>query len=118
MEPFMVIAGRFRRCWRSRRYFRTEDPMRDVHVRVVAVVVTVMALVLTGDEPRAAQGQVESEYEIRILRGLGGNDARGNSINEWGMVSGYSTREGDPTRRAMAWIVGRPFELGDLDRVF
>jgi probable HAF family extracellular repeat protein len=88
--------------------------MRDVHVRVVAVLVTAMALVLTGDEPRAAQGQEESEYEIRILRGLGGNDARGNSINEWGMVSGYSTREGDPTRRAMAWIVGRPFELGDL----
>jgi probable HAF family extracellular repeat protein len=81
---------------------------------VAASLVTVMALMMTGDEPRAAQGQDDDEYEVRVLRGLGGNDGRGNSINEWGMVSGYSTRDGDPTRRAMAWLLGRPFELGSL----
>ncbi|MDQ3489038.1 MAG: hypothetical protein M3468_15080 [Acidobacteriota bacterium] len=80
----------------------------------MACLFTIVALFLTGDEPRASEVQEESEYEIVELRGLGGTDARANSINEWGLAAGYSNQAGNPARRAMVWVLGQPYELGDF----
>jgi probable HAF family extracellular repeat protein len=53
-------------------------------------------------------------YNVATLDPLGGNNARGNSINDIGMVQGYSTLAGEQVRHAALWAFGHTFDLGTL----
>jgi len=56
----------------------------------------------------------QTTYRVEELQSLGGNNSRGNSINDFGVVSGYSTVAGETVRHATAWFNGRRFDLGTL----
>jgi len=53
-------------------------------------------------------------YRITVLPSLGGTSSRANSIDDLGVVGGYSKPEGDHVRHASVWAFGRPFDLGSL----
>lgn len=63
----------------------------------------------------ACSGAVSAQsYHVEELESLGGNNARGNSINDFGIVSGYSTLENNTVRHAAAWFHGHKRDLGTL----
>jgi probable HAF family extracellular repeat protein len=88
--------------------------MRGVNGRVIALVTTAVALIVAGGNARGFQRQEQPAYRIQELQDLGGGDARGNSINDWGLVAGFSNIEGNTARQAMIWFLGRPSELPGL----
>ena len=55
-----------------------------------------------------------SDYRIVELDGLGGTDSSGNSINNLGMVTGYSHIASDQHRHATLWLFGVEIDLGTL----
>ena len=54
------------------------------------------------------------EYSVSNLAAFGGTRNQGNSINNDGLVSGYTTKPGDLHRHATAWVSGQPYDLGTL----
>jgi len=56
----------------------------------------------------------QTQYRVEELELLGGNNARGNSINNLGVVSGYSTLKDNKVRHAAAWMQGEKVDLGTL----
>jgi probable HAF family extracellular repeat protein len=56
----------------------------------------------------------QASYHVEELDSLGGTNARGNSVNDFGIVSGYSTLEGNTVRHAAAWFFGHKRDLGTL----
>jgi probable HAF family extracellular repeat protein len=53
-------------------------------------------------------------YRFMNLRGLGGTNSRGNSINNAGWIAGYSNLAGGQARHATAWFYGQLVDLGTL----
>ena len=72
-----------------------------------------MAAVFAGI---AAGGQASAQttYHVSDLESLGGTNSRGNSINDFGIVSGFSTFPGNARRHAVAWFFGQKIDLGTL----
>jgi probable HAF family extracellular repeat protein len=56
----------------------------------------------------------QTRYHVEELDSLGGNNSRGNSINDFGIASGYSTVADNSVRHATAWLFGHKFDLGTL----
>lgn len=56
----------------------------------------------------------QTVYRVQELESLGGTNARGNSINDFGIASGYSTVADNSVRHATAWFFGRKRDLGTL----
>lgn len=56
----------------------------------------------------------QTQYRVDELDSLGGTNARGNSINNLGIVAGYSTLKENKLRHATVWIEGEEFDLGTL----
>jgi probable HAF family extracellular repeat protein len=54
------------------------------------------------------------EYSVSNLAAFGGTRNQGNSINNDGLVSGFTSRPGDLHRHATAWVSGQPYDLGTL----
>jgi len=54
------------------------------------------------------------QYRITILSSLGGTNSRANSINDLGIVGGYSKLAGNAVRRASVWAFGHQYDLGSL----
>ncbi|HKZ74645.1 MAG TPA: hypothetical protein VJ011_11305 [Steroidobacteraceae bacterium] len=54
------------------------------------------------------------DYRVLNLSSLGGTVSSANSINDDGLVAGFSNLAGDNNRHAMLWLYGFPFELGTL----
>jgi probable HAF family extracellular repeat protein len=59
----------------------------------------------------AAEQDDEVTYVIRPLASLGGTSSRGNGINDWGLVSGFSNLTGNTARRAVVWFHDRAIQL-------
>lgn len=55
-----------------------------------------------------------TQYYVIELPSLGGSNAIGNSINQFGMVSGFSTLADNQTIHAVAWPFGVKKDLGTL----
>ena len=55
-----------------------------------------------------------TSYRITILSSLGGTNSRANSINDLGIVAGYSKPAGNAVRHASVWAFGQQFDLGSL----
>jgi probable HAF family extracellular repeat protein len=73
----------------------------------------VLASLASGAALMASHNQ-PTKYKVTDLPTLGGTVARGNSINNGGWVSGYSTLAGDLTRHATLWLYGSQIDLGTL----
>ena len=54
------------------------------------------------------------EYRVVTLSSLGGSENSGNSINDIGLVAGFSNLPDNNSRHAMLWLYGFPFDLGTL----
>ena len=63
----------------------------------------------------SASASATSAYHVDNLPAFGGTRNQGNSINDAGVVGGFSTRPGDLHRHATAWAgAGTPTDLGTL----
>lgn len=55
-----------------------------------------------------------TQYRVTNLPSLGGSVSRANSIDDLGIISGYSNQAGNQSRHATAWLFGSAFDLGTL----
>lgn len=55
-----------------------------------------------------------SHYVVTNLASLGGTSSEGNSINDFGLIAGFSNLAGDQSTHATAWLYGSKFDLGAL----
>lgn len=66
----------------------------------------------------AAQSSIAAaappHYVVNNLPSLGGTDSEGNSINDFGLIAGFSNLAGDQSTHATAWLYGSKFDLGTL----
>jgi probable HAF family extracellular repeat protein len=77
----------------------------------LAVLAAGVATAVTAEGPPAAKGP--TRYHIRVLSTNGGAVSRGNSVNDDGLVAGYSNLA-DGRRHATAWFQGLRTDLGTL----
>ena len=56
----------------------------------------------------------DATYQVRDLRSLGGRSSRGNSINNLGLVTGFSNTSEDMSRHAAVWLFDSVFDLKTL----
>jgi probable HAF family extracellular repeat protein len=71
-----------------------------------------LAVASTGFE--AVEPDSDRTYRVRPLPSLGGTSSRGNGINDWGLIGGFSNLAGDAARRATLWFGGHAFDLDTL----
>jgi probable HAF family extracellular repeat protein len=62
----------------------------------------------------AADHDGERAYDVHPLPSLGGTSSRGNGVNSWGLVTGFSNVAENAARHAVAWFGGRVFDLDTL----
>lgn len=86
--------------------------MTHTRTRVVVIAAALLAVVSTSFE--AGEPDSDRAFRVRALPSLGGTNSRGNGINIWGIVSGYSNLDGNAARRATLWFGGRAFDLDTL----
>jgi probable HAF family extracellular repeat protein len=84
--------------------------MESLIARFVMCTALLLALV-SGSNPAAFRSQEEIEYDVAGLPSPGGSDNRGNALNDWGLVAGYSNFPDNTGRRAMLWWFGHKFPL-------
>ena len=58
-----------------------------------------------------------SQYTVTSLSSIGGTNSEGNSINEFGLIAGYSNTSGDRSTHATAWLDGATIDLKTLGGV-
>ena len=78
--------------------------MRNVCTGLSAAIVSILS----------ASAMAASVYHVDNLPAFGGTRNQGNSINDAGLITGFSTRPGDLHRHATAWSAGMPTDLGTL----
>jgi probable HAF family extracellular repeat protein len=75
------------------------------------------AAALSGTATAAQQSTTHHDtprYRITILSSLGGNNSRANSIDDLGIIGGYSKPAGNAVRHASVWAYGQQLDLGTL----
>lgn len=73
------------------------------------VVLAVALLATSGSGFEAADD--DPAYRVRPLASLGGTSSRGNGVNNWGLIAGFSNLSGDAARRATIWFGSHVFAL-------
>jgi probable HAF family extracellular repeat protein len=73
-----------------------------------------LTVVASGAHFEAAEDHEQTRYQVSDLPSLGGTASRGNSVNNAGLVAGYSKLAGDLSRHATVWAGGSIFNLGTL----
>ncbi|GLQ52681.1 hypothetical protein ACFFJT_20975 [Dyella flava] len=76
--------------------------------------VTVAAACLAGLMALQSQAASPTQYQVRNLGALGGTSSGGSSINNFGLVSGFSNLPGNQSTHAAAWLNGATLDLGTL----
>jgi probable HAF family extracellular repeat protein len=82
---------------------------RNASAMVVAS--AALAILGSGIAFEAAAPERETSYRVQPLASLGGTNSRGNGINDWELVAGFSNLAGNQARRATVWFQGRMFRL-------
>jgi len=80
-------------------------------MRRVTLVCLTSAICAIASYPTSAGTE---RYHITDLPSLGGPASKGNSINDAGLVLGYSRLPDGNSEHAAAWLFGRIFDLGTL----
>lgn len=79
-----------------------------------AVVLLIGVAALSASEAGAGRRGLPPGYLAVNFSSLGGTSSAGISVNDFGLVTGHSTLEGDETVHATAWLYGLTFDLGTL----
>ena len=82
--------------------------------RLVVIASAALAMIGYGTGFEAAEQDAEVTYKVQPLSSLGGNSSRGNGVNDWGLVTGFSNLTDDAARRATLWFHGHQIELRTL----
>ncbi|MFC3651837.1 hypothetical protein ACFONN_09800 [Dyella humi] len=77
--------------------------------RITSVLVAALCT-MAASAPAAADGK----YQVRNLGSLGGTSSAGISIDNVGLVSGFSNLAGNQSMHAALWLNGSAFDLGTL----
>lgn len=80
-------------------------------MRAVPLICLTSALGAVAPYPAPAASE---QYHVTDLPSLGGTTSRGNSINDGGLILGYSRLPGDQSEHATAWLSSQIFDLGTL----
>jgi len=81
---------------------------------VLTLLALVPAVVVAGSGPAQAGSDWRVEYRVTVLGSLGGSVSRSNSINDLGLVSGYSNVADNSARHAVVWTKGVARDIGTL----
>ncbi|HKE47327.1 MAG TPA: hypothetical protein VKB52_04640 [Rhodanobacteraceae bacterium] len=65
-------------------------------------------------QPAPTRHDDTPRYQVTILPSLGGTNSRANSIDDLGIIGGYSKPAGNAVRHAAIWFGGQVFDLGTL----
>jgi probable HAF family extracellular repeat protein len=76
--------------------------------------VTVAAACFAGLMALQSHAASPTQYQVRNLGALGGTYSGGSSINNFGLVSGFSNLPGNQSTHATAWLNGATLDLGTL----
>src|SRR5882757_3807140 len=91
------------------------DAMRPARVRVLTAVAPLVAAILAGSPgPAGAVSRHNTTYRVIELNSLGGANTGSTSINDRGLVAGWSNLAGDTSRHATVWSGRTPIDLGTL----
>jgi probable HAF family extracellular repeat protein len=88
--------------------------MKVLLVRSVMPAAALAAGLVYGVNPEAFAPSDYDKYTVVNLYTLGGTISRGNSINDAGVVAGYSNLAGNTARHATLWSNGTLVDLGTL----
>ncbi|HMF10478.1 MAG TPA: hypothetical protein VKJ00_15170 [Thermoanaerobaculia bacterium] len=88
--------------------------MKRVVLRCTVLAGALLASIAAAGDPGGGQGGRAPRYRITNLSSLGGTNSRGNSINDAGVIAGYSNLAGNQSRHATIWLESSPFDLGTL----
>lgn len=88
--------------------------MRQISKAILVALASMAGAAAAQTSAAAETSRHTPTYRVTILSSLGGTNSRGNSINNLGLVAGYSTLPGNQTRHASAWLFGNQFDLGTL----
>lgn len=82
--------------------------------RVILAAACAAALAQTASAAEAPQHHGSLHYHVTILSSLGGTNSRANSVDDVGIVGGYSKPAGNLVRHASVWAFGQQRDLGSL----
>jgi hypothetical protein len=82
--------------------------------RVILAAACAAALAQTASAAQAPQHHGSLHYHVTILSSLGGTNSRANSLDDLGIVGGYSKVTGNAVRHATLWSVRAPQTPIDL----
>lgn len=82
------------------------------HKTLFVMVAALLGGVAVTQNSLAAQRP--SNYDVITLSSLGGTNSEGNSINGFGLISGYSNTADDQTTHAAVWLDGSAYDLDTL----
>jgi probable HAF family extracellular repeat protein len=90
--------------------------MRLIRARtaVLGTLASAIALAIPGISVASTGQHEQTGYNITELGSLGGTVSAGNSINNPGLVAGYSSLAGNQTMHATLWRDGAAVDLGTL----
>lgn len=90
--------------------------MRPIRARtaVLGALASAIALVVPGASLASTGQHAQTVYSVTELGSLGGTASAGDSINNRGLVAGYSSLAGNQTLHATLWRDGATVDLGTL----
>ena len=95
-----------------RQFFRFQSRLSAIALS--AVLLAVFSIASPAQEENDDQRGAARRYQVTNLSSLGGTVSRGNSINNRGLVAGYSNLPGNQSRHATVWRNGSILDLGTL----
>ena len=87
--------------------------MLRVVTRTAVVGGILLASIAAAGDPGGEGGRAP-QYQVVNLASLGGTNSKGNSINDLGVIAGYSNLAGNQTRHASVWFHDALFDLNTL----
>lgn len=84
------------------------------HLIVVIVLSASLGASGYGTGFTSIERDAERSYDVQPLPSEGGSVSRGQGVNDWGLVAGFSNQSGDAARRAVLWFAGEVFPLDTL----
>ncbi len=92
--------------------------MMSMRARTVIIVAALAPAVLVAGSAQAGSAQPGTgraiDYRVTVLDSLGGSVSASASINDAGLVSGYSNLPGNSARHAVLWTAGAAHDLSTL----
>jgi probable HAF family extracellular repeat protein len=83
-------------------------------LRCTVLAGALLASIAAAGDPGGGQAGRAPRYRVTNLSSLGGTNSRGNSINDAGVIAGYSNLAGNQSRHAATWVGDGLSDLGTL----